>query len=311
MSPPVLAPGPAARLAQSPHFLLVVTTLCWAGNVTLGKLATEGYVPPFLLSFWRWVLAAAILAPFAWPGLKRNLPLLKGRWPFMALLGVLSVGTYNTAQYWGLQHTSALNTSVVLASMPAFMFFGTWLAGQERANRWQWAGLAAVSAGILIVAFRGSFDRALTLTLNLGDLGILFGVAAWVAYSILLRRLPKGLDPLGMLLLCILFGLPAIAPYWIWEVAAQPFPTLGWAGLGIILYTALFPALLAYICWNRAVALGGANLAGIMNNLTTVFAIAFAVLLLGEEFIWYHAAGAILVFAGIYLAAIRGRRARR
>ena len=40
-------------MLHSPHFLLVVTTLCWAGNITLGKLATEGYVPPFALSFWR------------------------------------------------------------------------------------------------------------------------------------------------------------------------------------------------------------------------------------------------------------------
>ena len=49
----------------------------------------------------------------------------------MVLLSLLGVGSYNTAQYWGLQHTSALNTSVVLASMPAFMFLGTWLTGRS------------------------------------------------------------------------------------------------------------------------------------------------------------------------------------
>jgi len=295
-------------MLQSPHFLLVVTTLCWAGNITLGKLATEGYVPPFALSFWRWALALIILLPFAWSGLRRVIPMLKGRWPFMVLLSLLGVGSYNTAQYWGLQHTSALNTSVVLASMPAFMFLGTWLTGQERANGWQLAGLATVTAGILLVAFQGSFARALSLEFNVGDLAILFGVAAWVAYSVLLKRLPKGLDPLGLIALCIVFGLPFIAPFWIWELATQPFPTITWAGLGIVLYAAIFPALVAYVCWNRAVALGGANLAGILNNLTTVFAVVFAVLLLGETLTWYHAAGMALVFAGIYCAAIRGRR---
>jgi len=295
-------------MLQSPHFLLVVTTLCWAGNITLGKLATDGYVPPFGLAFGRWVMALAILLPFAWPGVRRVVPMLKGRWRFVVLLGVLGVGCYNTAQYWGLQHTSALNTSVVLASMPAFMFLGTWLAGQERANAWQLAALGAVTAGILIVAFQGSFARALSLEFNIGDLAILFGVATWVAYSVLMRRLPKGLDPLGLLAIFIAIGLVPIAPFWIWELATRPLPAVTWAGAGIVVYAALFPALVAYICWNRAVALGGANLAGIMNNLTTVFAVIFAVLLLGEAFTWYHAAGIALVFAGIYCAAIRGRR---
>jgi drug/metabolite transporter (DMT)-like permease len=293
---------------RSPHFLLVVTTLCWAGNITLGKVATEGYVPAFALAFWRWALALLILLPFAWPGFKRTLPLLRGRWGFVVLLAVLGVGSYNTAQYWGLQHTTALNTSVILASMPAFMFLGTWLAGQERANSWQLAGLGAVSTGILLVAFEGSVARALALRVNIGDLAILAGVVAWVAYSVLIRRLPKGLDPLGVLVVFIAIGLVPVAPFWIWELATQPLPHATWSGAGIVVYTAIFPALIAYICWNRAVALGGANLAGIMNNLTTVFAVILAVLVLGEAFAWYHAAGMALVFAGIYCAAIRGRR---
>jgi len=295
-------------LLRSPHFLLLITTLCWAGNITLGKVATEGYVPAFALAFWRWLLALLILLPFAWTGVKRALPMVRGRWGYTVLLGILGVGCYNTAQYWGLQHTTALNTSLLLASMPAFMFLGTWLAGQERANSWQLTGLVAATIGILLVAFEGSFARALSLQFNVGDLAILFGVVTWVAYSVLIRRLPKGIDPLGLLAIVIMIGLVPIAPFWIWELATQPFPTITGAGAGIVVYTAIFPALIAFICWNRAVALGGANLAGIMNNLTTVFAVIFAVALLGEAFVWYHAAGMVLVFAGIYCAAIRGRR---
>ncbi|MCW5771734.1 MAG: DMT family transporter [Rhodospirillaceae bacterium] len=305
MSNPIAVAGAGPRLAQSPHFLLLVAALCWAGNLVIGKLATHGYVPPFALSFWRWVLAAAILLPFAWRGLRRNLPLLKGRWVFVAVLGTLSVGTYNTAQYWGLQHTSALNTSVLLASMPAFIFFGTWIAGQERASGRQLAGLVAATAGVLTVAFQGSFARALAFSFNIGDIAILAGVAGWVVYSIMLRRLPPGLDPFGLLLLCILVGLPAIAPFWIWELATQPLPVVTASSLGIVLYTAIFPALIAYICWNRAIALGGANLAGIMNTLTTVFAVILAIALLGERPQWHHGAGILLVFAGLYLAVFR------
>jgi drug/metabolite transporter (DMT)-like permease len=79
----------------------------------------------------------------------------------------------------------------------------------------------------------------------------------------------------------------------------------------MILYTAVFASVLAYLFWNRAVQLGGANLAGIMFNLTPVFVVIFAVALLGERPSWYQGAGLALIFLGIYLAVIRARPAAR
>ena len=60
----------------SPYWLLVLTTLFWAGNFNVGR-AISTDVPPLGLSFWRWAVAFAILLPFAYGPMKQQWPVLK------------------------------------------------------------------------------------------------------------------------------------------------------------------------------------------------------------------------------------------
>jgi drug/metabolite transporter (DMT)-like permease len=62
---------------------------------------------------------------------------------------------------------------------------------------------------------------------------------------------------------------------------------------------------LAYLCYNRAVALLGANTAGLAVHLVPVFGTILAVLLLGEVPRAFHAAGILLIGCGIWLAQRR------
>jgi drug/metabolite transporter (DMT)-like permease len=70
----------------------------------------------------------------------------------------------------------------------------------------------------------------------------------------------------------------------------------------MVVYVALGPALLAYICWQRAVALTGSQLPMFFLNLTPVFAAILAVLLLGEFPKSYHYIGLVLIVLGIILS---------
>ncbi|MBP8034886.1 MAG: DMT family transporter, partial [Burkholderiaceae bacterium] len=72
--------------------------------------------------------------------------------------------------------------------------------------------------------------------------------------------------------------------------------------VGMVVYVALGPALLAYICWQRAVALTGSQLPMFFLNLTPVFAAILAVLLLGEFPQSYHLVGLALIVLGIVLS---------
>jgi drug/metabolite transporter (DMT)-like permease len=72
--------------------------------------------------------------------------------------------------------------------------------------------------------------------------------------------------------------------------------------LAVIAYTAVFASLAAYYFWNNGVVIVGAATAGQFTYLIPLFAAILGVVLLGEEFRPFHAAGAALIFGGLLLA---------
>jgi drug/metabolite transporter (DMT)-like permease len=75
--------------------------------------------------------------------------------------------------------------------------------------------------------------------------------------------------------------------------------------IATIAYLAIFPSIVAYICWNHAVAALGPNVAGFFNPVIPVFGILFAVIFLGEPLRAYHLAGFALVLGGVALTSRR------
>ena len=73
------------------------------------------------------------------------------------------------------------------------------------------------------------------------------------------------------------------------------------ASIGSIVYVALFASILAYIFWNKAIHIIGANKTGIFIHLMPVFSIILAIIFLDEKLRGYHVKGSVLIFLGIFL----------
>src|ERR1700729_3436186 len=86
-------------LTNQPYLLLCITTLCWAGNAIVGRLAA-GHIPPVTLAFLRWALAFAMVLPFAWKHLRRDWSAIRSRLGTMIMLSVTGIGIFTTLQYW-------------------------------------------------------------------------------------------------------------------------------------------------------------------------------------------------------------------
>ena len=227
--------------------------------------------PPFTLSFWRWAIALLILLPFGIRPILAEWSFYRKHWLFLVVLGLLSIAAYNTLQYWALAYTGAINVAVIGSIMPGGIFLLTWMAGQERANAVQLLGLLFLLAGVLAVVLQGRFETLIGLSFNIGDVAILVAVAMFCLYSVLLRRLPGETNQIGLLTVLVAVGVVGIAPFHAWEAVNKPSMRVAWESFAIIGYVGLFPSVLAYLFWNRAIALAGANLAAVMMNLTTVF----------------------------------------
>ena len=91
-----------------PYAMLTLVALIWGANAVAGKLAV-GDVSPMMLTVLRWIVACAVLAPFAWPHARRDWPLIRPRLPFLIALGVFGFSLFNALFYLALTYTSALN----------------------------------------------------------------------------------------------------------------------------------------------------------------------------------------------------------
>src|SRR3954468_16435772 len=89
-------------IANQPYLLLSITSLCWAGNAIVGRLAA-GHIAPGTLSFLRWSLAFFVILPFAWKHLARDWGVIRGRLGIMIVLSITGIGAFNTLQYWALE----------------------------------------------------------------------------------------------------------------------------------------------------------------------------------------------------------------
>jgi len=283
--------------------LLTLPPLFWAGNAVFARMLV-GVFPPLALSLARWIVALAILLPFAWRGLRDHRDALRAEWKAIALLGLLGIGGYNTFQYLAVQTSTALNVTLIASSTPVFILAIGALMFGERTRSAQWLGAGLSVIGVLVVLTRGDPANLLRLSFVAGDLIMLAANLTWTFYTWLLRKHRPDLPLVPLLALQMAFGLLAIVPLSAAE-ALTGSATIHWSGtvVLVLLYIALFPSIIAYACWDHGIKRVGAVIPVYFANLTPLFAAALSTLLLGEAPRTYHAIALALIVVGIHLAA--------
>ncbi len=285
----------------SPYLLLILTAIFWASNFVIGRGVSLD-IPPIGLSFWRWFIALLILAIFSLAKLKANWDKINGALPLLIFMGILGVAGFNTLVYIGLQSTTATNGLLLLSTTPVFIILlSRLLLGQPISSR-QLGGVVISLIGVVVIIGRGEILTPLLLQFGAGDLWILVAVFIWALYSVLLRRCPTDLDPLAFLAFTVVVGVVGLIPLLLWEMGQGTVIHFDFSAVATILYIAIFPSILAYLFWNRAVAEIGANRAGQFLHLMPIFGTLMAVLFLGELIHWFHLSGFVLIMGGIFIS---------
>lgn len=298
-----------AWLFSRPYLLLSLTSLAWAGNFIAGR-AVAGIVPPIAFAQIRWTGAALLVLPLAWPHLKKDWPAIRASWPVLLVLSATGIGMFNTFAYVGLQYTTAVNGALMQSMVPLLIGLWSWALFRDRLTALQLAGILVSFVGVAVIIGRGDLGRLATLTFNQGDLWLVGAMASYAIYSALLRRSPQ-IHFLSFLVVTFVLGDLMILPFFLMELASGRVIHFGAEALLAILYVVIFPSAVAYMLFNRGVALIGANRAGPFFHLIPVFASAMGVLFLGEELRPYHGIGYALILAGIAIAQRTTNNKRR
>jgi len=290
-------------------YLLLATAL-WAGNAIAGRVLV-GSISPITLSAVRWGLAALLLLPLGWRVFMPRSALWQNKKRFL-LLGLFGVGSYNVLLYLALQTSTAINVTLIGASMPIWMLFIGAVFYQVKPSILQMIGAVVSLLGVGIVLTRGDLAALLSMEMVIGDLLIMLATILWAFYSWMLSRPGSSSErqwPWAEFLMAqVTVGLLWTGFFDGLEIATgHAFIDLNWWTASLILFVAIGPSLIAYRCWGLGVNGAGPTVAAFFANFIPLFTALLSAAMLGEPPQLFHGLAFALIVAGIAISSKTGK----
>ena len=201
-----------------------------------------------------------------------------------------------------MQYTQALNALLIQSSGPLFVALWSLVLFGVRLTAAQLAGIAISLLGVLTIILRGDFAALATISFNKGDVMFAASLLSFGLYSALIPRRPPT-HQLSLISFTTLCGALLLVPFSVWEFSTGARLKFDFLTLATLIYVLIFPSTLAYLFFNRGVALIGPNRAAPFFHLVPVFGSVMAIVLLGEALQPFHLIGYALVLAGVIIAS--------
>jgi drug/metabolite transporter (DMT)-like permease len=187
-------------------------------------------------------------------------------------------------------------TAPLFVAMWSLALFGVRLTAAQA------VGILLSLVGVLIIMLRGDLLSLKNIDFNRGDLIFALALLIFGFYSVLSSKRPA-IHALSFAAFTFGCGAACLIPLFIWELYARPTMELNGANLLTLFYVAVFPSTVAYLCFNRGVALIGANRAAPFFHLVPVFGTVMSIIFLAEHPQLFHFVGFALVLTGVFVAS--------
>ena len=260
----------------SPYLMLLSAMFFWGATYVIVRAIHED-VPPITLNFWRWVVVLVLLLPWTAGAAWRHREVLRRNAWLLVMLSATGVALYQCAAYIALNTTTAINAGLIYATVPVVTPLISYALDRELVTVRQGLGIAVSMAGVVTIIGRAEWEVLTAFLFTPGDL--------WMVLSVV--------------------GVVVLLPFYGWEWARVGGFTPSRASILGIAYLSIASAIVGYVCWNKAVAVIGANKAGLFVHLIPVFTVVLAVVFLDERLRGFHVAGTAFIAAGIYLTVTR------
>lgn len=268
----------------------------WGGTYVASKYAME-VIPPFTLLFLRYIFAGLTLW---WLCRREGLAIVpdknKG---LLFLIGFVGYFLSIAAQFIGTKLSSAHMGAVITTLSPVFQSIFAILILHEKMTCKQILATAISFSGVVaIVGMPGNGEAASPLS---GMTMLLLASLFWGYYSVLSRKASEDTLPLQIttcgILVATVFTIPAAALEWDqWSITAFYSAPIIFS----IFYLAVISTAVAFLYWNKGLALVPSHNAGLFFFFQPVIGSLLGWLLLGEALTLSFIGGSLLVLAGVY-----------
>ncbi|MGH8846731.1 MAG: DMT family transporter, partial [Polaromonas sp.] len=221
-------------------------------------------------------------------------------------LGATGIWAYNLLFFSALAVLPAGRTSLIVALNPVVTILVAAAFLGDRLSATRWAGVGLALLGVWIVVTRGDLSQ-LAQSVGKGELSMLGAVCAWAAYTLLGRRVLRGLSPLLATLLAAIWGtlfLGLLALRDIPTLHAASFTPSVWASLAFL---GVLGTAVAFVWYYEGITRLGAARTVVFNNLVPIFGVLLGWLMLNEPLSVSLMAGGALAIAGVFLVNRVGR----
>ncbi|VXA56780.1 Multidrug DMT transporter [Acinetobacter proteolyticus] len=284
---------------QKAYFYPLFAILFWAGNVVVSKMASHA-ISPVAITFYRLVLALAVMSTFVLIPVWNNRHTIKQYWKQLALGGFLSVSLFQFLSYQAASTTTATNMAIVTALIPLLTMILSSVMLKDRLSYGMLFGGALSFYGILYLLSHGSITNIWKQGVHLGDGLMLIAAAGYALYGVLLKRWKMPIPAWQSNFVQSCFAIVYVLPFFIFLPASQM--QLNQQTIPLIVYASIFSSVLLSYLWIEGVRHLGPNRNSIFMNLLPLFTALIAVALLGEHLQMFHYIGGGLTLLGILIA---------
>jgi drug/metabolite transporter (DMT)-like permease len=282
-----------------PFVALLVTQFAFASLAVVGKVVLHG-LPPLVVAGIRVFVASLFLVLIAFaPRRERVSSIDLAKLLVFALLGVV----INQVLFLeGLSRTSAVNASILIATIPVFTTAIAILSRRERARPARIVGILVAFGGALVILRIERFDLGEASVL--GNLMIVANALSYSFYLVFSRPLLHKYRSPTVVAWTFLFGALLVAPIGAWKAADVDFsavPSAVWWGM---VWVVLVPSVLAYSLNNYALKRLHSSTVAAWAFLQPLIGVALALIFLRDETLSPRAMlGGILVIAGVLIVS--------
>jgi len=275
----------------------LLAVLIWSINAIVSKMSAAA-IDPAAISFYRWLLALLILAPFALPGVWRNRQQIKQSWWKLLVLGLLGMVLYQSLAYYAAHSVSALFMGILNALIPLLTVLFSVVIIRLAPTQGILLGSLLSFSGLVWLVSEGNPAQLLSHGLGKGEIMMFAASASYALYGVLTKRWAIPLPSWQSLWMQIFFGVLLLTPNFL----RAPDVSLNTHNIPLILFAAIPASIVAPFLWVQGVMRMGASTASIFMNLAPIFTAIIAVTFLNESLHSYHFIGGGITLAGVVLA---------
>jgi drug/metabolite transporter (DMT)-like permease len=227
----------------------------------------------------------------------------------LAGLAVIGVVLNQVLFLEGVKRTTAINTNIMVTTIPVFTIAIALLLRRERATWPKLGGIGLAAAGAIYLI--GPDRLRLDPSTALGNALVACNACSYAAYLVLSKRLLERYRPLTVVTHVFIFGAVLILPFGVAalrDVALWRVPARALFGLG---YIVLLSSLLAYYLSLWALQRTASSLVAMYVYLQPVMTVVAAPLVLGERITPRSLVAAGVIFGGLALATWGEQRSGR